>query len=153
MAAVVGDVMGKGVKAAAGMGRIRNAMRALALTNPPPAAVLTGLDRVFEATEEEEQVTTLAYMVVEPGTGEGTLALAGHPPPLLVSPQGTAIAAATAEPGTPLGWATSRKQFRSACRRAHRRALLRRLVENRNAGWTPDSGNLQSVVSEAPRRC
>src|SRR5437868_12170087 len=29
VAAVVGDVMGKGVKAAAGMGRIRNAMRAL----------------------------------------------------------------------------------------------------------------------------
>src|SRR5690606_24645156 len=83
VAAVVGDVMGKGVKAAAGMGRIRNAMRALALTNPPPAAVLSGLDRVFEATEEEDQVTTLAYMVVEPSTGEGTLALAGHPPPVL----------------------------------------------------------------------
>src|SRR5690606_33452472 len=45
VAAVVGDVMGKGVKAAAGMGRIRNAVRALAFTNHPiPDAVLTGLD-------------------------------------------------------------------------------------------------------------
>ena len=105
VAAVVGDVMGKGVKAAAGMGRIRNAMRALALTNPPPAAVLTGLDRVFEATEEEEQVTTLAYMVVEPGTGEGTLALAGHPPPA---------------PGLTAGRAAAlRRRARHAARLAH----------------------------------
>ena len=92
VAAVVGDVMGKGVKAAAGMGRIRNAMRALALTNPPPAAVLTGLDRVFEATEEEEQVTTLAYMVVEPGTGEGTLGAGRSPAAPARLPAGRAAA-------------------------------------------------------------
>lgn len=149
VAAVVGDVMGKGVKAAAGMGRIRNAMRALALTNPPPAAVLTGLDRVFEATEEEEQVTTLAYMVVEPGTGEGTLALAGHPPPLLVSPQGTAILHDT-EPGTPLGWATSRKQFRFCVPPGHTAVLYSDgLVENRKRGLDAGLRELVSVVSEA----
>lgn len=150
VAAVVGDVMGKGVKAAAGMGRIRNAMRALALTNPPPAAVLTGLDRVFEATEEEEQVTTLAYMVVEPGTGEGTLALAGHPPPLLVSPQGTAILHET-EPGTPLGWATSRRQFRFCVPPGHTAVLYSDgLVENRKRGLDAGLRELSSVVAEAP---
>jgi len=36
--------MGKGLTAAAGMGRVRNALRALALTDPRPAAVLAGLD-------------------------------------------------------------------------------------------------------------
>ncbi|MEZ0076657.1 SpoIIE family protein phosphatase [Planotetraspora sp. GP83] len=150
VAAVVGDVMGKGVKAAAGMGRIRNAMRALALTNPPPAAVLTGLDRVFEATEEEEQVTTLAYMVVEPGTGEGTLALAGHPPPLLVSPQGTALLHET-EPGTPLGWATSRRQFRFCVPPGHTAVLYSDgLVENRKRGLDAGLRELSSVVAEAP---
>ncbi|GAA1294408.1 MULTISPECIES: SpoIIE family protein phosphatase [Planotetraspora] len=150
VAAVVGDVMGKGVKAAAGMGRIRNAMRALALTNPPPAAVLTGLDRVFEATEEEEQVTTLAYMVVEPGTGEGTLALAGHPPPLLVSPQGTAMLHET-EPGTPLGWATSRRQFRFCVPPGHTAVLYSDgLVENRKRGLDAGLRELSSVVAEAP---
>jgi serine phosphatase RsbU (regulator of sigma subunit) len=142
--------MGKGVKAAAGMGRIRNAMRALALTNPPPAAVLTGLDRVFEATEEEEQVTTLAYMVVEPGTGEGTLALAGHPPPLLVSPQGTGILHET-EPGTPLGWATSRRQFKFCVPPGHTAVLYSDgLVENRKRGLDAGLRELSSVVSEAP---
>ncbi|WP_062349171.1 SpoIIE family protein phosphatase [Herbidospora yilanensis] len=151
VAAVVGDVMGKGVKAAAGMGRIRNAMRALALTNPPPAAVLTGLDRVFEATEEEEQVTTLAYMVVEPTTGEGTLALAGHPPPLLVSPQGTAILQESDQPGTPLGWATSRKQFRFAVPPGHTAVLYSDgLVENRKRGLDAGLRELSAVVAEAP---
>jgi PAS domain S-box-containing protein len=150
VAAVVGDVMGKGVKAAAGMGRIRNAMRALALTNPPPAAVLTGLDRVFEATEEEEQVTTLAYMVVEPVTGEGTLALAGHPPPVLVSPQGTAILC-DAQPGTPLGWPTSRRQFRFVVPPGHTAVLYSDgLVENRKRGLDAGLAELCSVVTEAP---
>ncbi|MBF8187378.1 SpoIIE family protein phosphatase [Nonomuraea sp. K274] len=150
VAAVVGDVMGKGVKAAAGMGRIRNAMRALALTNPPPAAVLTGLDRVFEATEEEEQVTTLAYMVVEPVTGEGTLALAGHPPPVLVSPQGTAILC-DAEPGTPLGWPTSRRQFRFVVPPGHTAVLYSDgLVENRKRGLDAGLAEICSVVTEAP---
>ncbi|MFD1933605.1 MULTISPECIES: SpoIIE family protein phosphatase [Nonomuraea] len=150
VAAVVGDVMGKGVKAAAGMGRIRNAMRALALTNPPPAAVLTGLDRVFDATEEEEQVTTLAYMVVEPGTGEGTLALAGHPPPVLVSPQGTAILC-DAEPGTPLGWPTSRRQFRFVVPPGHTAVLYSDgLVENRKRGLDAGLAELCAVVTEAP---
>ncbi|WP_049573024.1 SpoIIE family protein phosphatase [Nonomuraea sp. SBT364] len=150
VAAVVGDVMGKGVKAAAGMGRIRNAMRALALTNPPPAAVLTGLDRVFDATEEEEQVTTLAYMVVEPSTGEGTLALAGHPPPVLVSPQGTAILC-DAEPGTPLGWPTSRRQFRFVVPPGHTAVLYSDgLVENRKRGLDAGLAEICSVVTEAP---
>ncbi|WP_326642569.1 SpoIIE family protein phosphatase [Streptosporangium sp. NBC_01755] len=150
VAAVVGDVMGKGVKAAAGMGRIRNAMRALALTNPPPAAVLTGLDRVFEATEEEEQVTTLAYMVVEPGTGEGTLALAGHPPPLLVSPEGVPILC-DGEPGTPLGWPTSRRQFRFCVPPGHTAVLYSDgLVENRKRGLDAGLADLCSVVTEAP---
>ncbi|MEV4097661.1 SpoIIE family protein phosphatase [Streptosporangium saharense] len=150
VAAVVGDVMGKGVKAAAGMGRIRNAMRALALTNPPPAAVLTGLDRVFEATEEEEQVTTLAYMVVEPGTGEGTLALAGHPPPLLVSPQGVPLLC-EGEPSTPLGWPTSRRQFRFCVPPGHTAVLYSDgLVENRKRGLDAGLADLCSVVTEAP---
>src|SRR5262249_4218779 len=43
LAVAAGDVMGKGLSAAAGMGRVRNALRALALTDPRPAAVLSGL--------------------------------------------------------------------------------------------------------------
>ena len=62
--------MGKGLTAAAGMGRVRNALRALALTDPRPAAVLAGLDRLFIATELEEQVTTVATWWWTPRPGK-----------------------------------------------------------------------------------
>ena len=88
LAVATGDVMGKGLTAAAGMGRVRNALRALALTDPRPAAVLAGLDRLFQATEQEEQVTTVAYLVVDPVTGDGIAGNAGHLPPLLLSADG-----------------------------------------------------------------
>ncbi|PRX97355.1 SpoIIE family protein phosphatase [Allonocardiopsis opalescens] len=102
LAGVVGDVMGKGLKAAAGMSRVRNALRALAYADPDPGAVLSGLDRVFTATEREDQVATLAYFVLDPATGEGVYASAGHPPPLLLGGGGAAELFAE-EAGTPLG--------------------------------------------------
>jgi PAS domain S-box-containing protein len=109
LAVTIGDVMGKGLSAAAGMGRVRNALRALALTDPRPAAVLAGLDRLFSATELEEQVTTVTYLVIDPVTGEGQAGNAGHPPTLLLSP-GALPVLDQAEAGTPLGWASPRRQ-------------------------------------------
>jgi serine phosphatase RsbU (regulator of sigma subunit) len=109
LAVTVGDVMGKGLLAAAGMGRVRNALRALALTDPRPAAVLAGLDRLFTATELEEQVTTVTYLVIDPETGEGQAGNAGHPPTLLLTP-GALPVLDSAEAGTPLGWASPRRQ-------------------------------------------
>src|SRR5260370_6461157 len=70
LAVAAGDVMGKGLTAAAGMGRVRNALRALALTDPRPAAVLAGLDRLFLAPPHGVQVTSVHYLVVYPPTGE-----------------------------------------------------------------------------------
>jgi serine phosphatase RsbU (regulator of sigma subunit) len=111
MAVTIGDVMGKGLTAAAGMGRVRNALRALALTDSRPIAVLTGLDRLFTATEEEDTVTTVTYLVIDPATGEGLAGNAGHLPTLLISPEGKAsLEQASGEFGTPLGWASPRKQ-------------------------------------------
>src|ERR1035438_432334 len=109
LAVAVGDVMGKGLTAAAGMGRVRNALRALALTDPRPAAVLAGLDRLFTATELEEQVTTVCYLVVDPETGAGVAGNAGHLPPLLLAP-GVPPRLDPTEAGTPLGWASPRRQ-------------------------------------------
>jgi PAS domain S-box-containing protein len=109
LAVTVGDVMGKGLQAAAGMGRVRNALRALALTDPRPAAVLAGLDRLFAATELEEQVTTVSYLVIDPETGEGQAGNAGHLPTLLITPGALPVLDQT-EAGTPLGWPSPRRQ-------------------------------------------
>jgi hypothetical protein len=110
VAIVVGDVIGKGLTAAAGMGRVRSALRALAFTDPEPAAVLTGLDRLFTATEDDESLTTLVYAVVDPETGMLDLADAGHPPVVIVSPDGKARFVEIGAESTPLGVAEQRTQ-------------------------------------------
>lgn len=102
LAVVVGDVMGKGVHAAAGMGRVRSALRALALSDPQPTAVLAGLDSLFAATEDDEQVTSVLYSLLDPKTGDVLVGNAGHPPPLLLSP-GNEPRLAPYESGTMLG--------------------------------------------------
>jgi PAS domain S-box-containing protein len=150
LAVAAGDVMGKGLTAAAGMGRVRNALRALALTDPRPAAVLAGLDRLFIATELEEQVTTVAYLVLDPVSGEGMAGSAGHLPLLLLStdaPPRLDKAAA----GTPLGWASPRQQYAFALPPGNTAVLYSDgLVENRKRGLDTGLDELVAVAAEAP---
>ena len=150
LAVATGDVMGKGLTAAAGMGRVRNALRALALTDPRPAAVLAGLDRLFLATEQEEQVTTVAYLVVDPVTGDGVAGNAGHLPPLILSADGPPRLDAT-EAGTPLGWASPRQQYTFRLPPGNTCVLYSDgLVENRKRGLDVGLEELVSVASRAP---
>ncbi|MFC4105969.1 ATP-binding SpoIIE family protein phosphatase [Micromonospora zhanjiangensis] len=87
LAVVLGDVAGHDVQAAAIMGQVRAALRALALTDPDPAAVLRGADRLVTSlgaeARSDELFVTVAYGVIEPDSGRMTLASAGHPAPLL----------------------------------------------------------------------
>jgi PAS domain S-box-containing protein len=148
MAIAVGDVMGKGLTAAAGMGRVRNALRALALTDPRPAAVLTGLDRLFSATELEEQVTTVAYLVIDPQTGDGLMGNAGHLPMLRLGLDTEPFLDET-EAGTPLGWPSPRQQHPFRMTSGDTAVLYSDgLVENRLRGL--DSG-LNELVAVAAR--
>jgi PAS domain S-box-containing protein len=150
LAVAAGDVMGKGLTAAAGMGRVRNALRALALTDPRPAAVLAGLDRLFIATELDEQVTTVAYLVVDPLTGEGMAGNAGHLPPLLLS-AGAPPRLDPAEGGTPLGWASPRQQYAFRLPPGNTAVLYSDgLVENRKRGLDTGLDELVAVAARAP---
>jgi len=149
LAVAAGDVMGKGLTAAAGMGRVRNALRALALTDPRPAAVLAGLDRLFTATELDEQVTTVAYLVVDPVTGEGLAGNAGHLPPLLLS-RDAPPRLDTTEAGTPLGWACPRQQYVFRLPPGTTAVLYSDgLVENRRRGLDAGLDELVSVAAQA----
>jgi len=150
LAVTVGDVMGKGLLAAAGMGRVRNALRALALTDPRPAAVLAGLDRLFTATEAEEQVTTITYLVIDPETGEGQAGNAGHPPTLLLTP-GALPVLDGAEAGTPLGWASPRRQHAFRLPPGSTAVFYSDgLVENRMRGLDAGLDELVRVAASAP---
>lgn len=80
---VVGDVMGRGVAAAAGMAQMRATIRAFISIDPDPAFVMAHLDRMFNGPDVE-QLVTLLYVLVD--GEEATYANAGHPPPLLLRP-------------------------------------------------------------------
>ena len=150
LAVTVGDVMGKGLQAAAGMGRVRNALRALALTDPRPAAVLSGLDRLFSATELEEQVTTVSYLVIDPETGEGQAGNAGHLPTLLLTP-GALPVLDQAEAGTPLGWPSPRRQHAFRLPPGSTAVFYSDgLVENRVRGLDAGLDELVSIAAGAP---
>jgi len=86
---VVGDVMGRGIGAAATMGQLRSAVRALASTGLPPGALLDALDR-YARRHAVGRMTTLAYAQVDLGTRRIRYACAGHPPPALLAPEGGA---------------------------------------------------------------
>ncbi|MFE4616757.1 SpoIIE family protein phosphatase [Streptomyces sp. NPDC056747] len=113
VALVVGDVVGHGLHAAASMGRLRTAVRTLADVDLPPDELLTHLDDLvlhhgsdlrpaghFEPTGESG--ATCLYTVYDPVSRRFTLASAGHPLPLIVSPDGTRTPVHT-QPGPPLG--------------------------------------------------
>lgn len=84
---VVGDVMGHGVSAAAAMGRLRITTKALARHEREPADLLAELDAC--AQEAGIELATCLYIVYDPTSGRARVASAGHPPPLLLRPDGT----------------------------------------------------------------
>jgi serine phosphatase RsbU (regulator of sigma subunit)/anti-sigma regulatory factor (Ser/Thr protein kinase)/PAS domain-containing protein len=100
VAMVVGDVVGRGLRAAARMGTVRTAVRAYALEAPGPADALERLDR-FVAGEDPLEFTTLLVAFIDPASGRTTISSAGHLPPLIVTPDGARLLDAPADP--PLG--------------------------------------------------
>jgi PAS domain S-box-containing protein len=98
---VIGDIVGRGIPAAATMGRLRNALRAYAIDGAPPGQVLGSVHRLVEAFEDVP-FATLLYLLLDTSSGVGRFAAAGHPPPLVVPAEGEA-AYAKLKPGPPLG--------------------------------------------------
>lgn len=86
---IVGDVMGHGPEAAASMAHLRSAARALAQFDPEPADLLARLDR-STAMLRDPVLATCVYAIIDPEGRSCTLAAAGHVPPALVMPDGTA---------------------------------------------------------------
>ncbi|MGP3977155.1 sodium/proline symporter PutP [Streptomyces sp. 8N114] len=107
VALVVGDVVGHGINAAATMGRLRTAVRTLANLDLPPDELLAHLDDLviglMGAHSSDEPVAaegetasaafmgaTCLYAVYDPVSRRCALARAGHLPPVIVGPDGTA---------------------------------------------------------------
>ncbi len=119
-ALVVGDVMGRGLRAAVAMGELRTAVRTLAQLDLEPAEVLSHLDEIARGlgapigTQQsrahknrgpelsEVYLATCVYAVYDPVTRRCTFANAGHLPPVLVEPGEEALLL-DVPPGMPLG--------------------------------------------------
>ncbi|MEU2923587.1 SpoIIE family protein phosphatase [Streptomyces sp. NPDC007251] len=114
VALVVGDVVGHGVNAALTMGRLRATIRALSKLEVRPDELLRLMDELAidiarDCSDEGEGASTAPgigatclYGVYDPGTRRCTFASAGHPPPLIVSPDGS-VDFAEVPPGAPIG--------------------------------------------------
>jgi PAS domain S-box-containing protein len=101
VALLVGDVMGHGIRAAATMGQLRTVARTLATLDMEPEQVLTRLDATA-ASSGDDQFATCVCAVYDPVERSGTIASAGHLPPVVVAPDGT-TSVIDVPPGPPLG--------------------------------------------------
>jgi anti-anti-sigma factor len=90
VAVAVGDVVGQGPSAAAVMGQLRSALSAALLQGCAPADALELLDR-FAARLPGALASTAACVVLDWGAGTVRWARAGHPPPLLLGPDGAVL--------------------------------------------------------------
>ncbi|MFD5115551.1 SpoIIE family protein phosphatase [Streptomyces sp. NPDC058391] len=100
-ALVIGDVMGRGVRAAAVMGQLRTAVRAYARLDLPPHEVLQLLDGLASEIDAS-QIATCVYAVHDPNEGRLVYASAGHLPILVRAEDGT-VERAEEPTGPPLG--------------------------------------------------
>ncbi|MEZ0089193.1 SpoIIE family protein phosphatase [Streptacidiphilus sp. EB129] len=112
VALVVGDVVGHGLHASANMGRLRTAVQTLADVDLPPDELLAHLDDLVLRLGGDpdgdgqgvggETSASCLYAVYDPVSRTLTVASAGHPPPVLVLPDGsTSVVEVT--PGPVLG--------------------------------------------------
>jgi PAS domain S-box-containing protein len=100
---VIGDVCGKGPEAASVTALARHTLRAVSMLEASPGAMLELLHRTLSQQEPDGQMCTVCLVLVCETAGEVTLtvALGGHPCPLLVGPGEEAHP--IGEPGTVLG--------------------------------------------------
>jgi serine phosphatase RsbU (regulator of sigma subunit) len=87
LAVCLGDVTGHGIDAAADMAMAKYVFRLLAREHPDPAEFLGAANQVVCGEVESGKFISMLYLTIAP-EGELACASAGHPPPLLVHPNG-----------------------------------------------------------------
>jgi PAS domain S-box-containing protein len=103
IALAIGDVVGRGIAAAATMGQMRSALRAILMQADDTGTMADRLNRFTLALGSDEAImTTVVLAILEPGARRLHFTNAGHPPPLLIGPDGSA-AYLDERPAPPMG--------------------------------------------------
>jgi anti-sigma regulatory factor (Ser/Thr protein kinase) len=98
----IGDVPGVGLRAAATMTTVRQVIRGVASMNPEPRMILEALERILDGGAAHDAPFVTAWVgVIEPIDLTLQYASAGHPPPLLRTPDLAVRTLASGDP--PLG--------------------------------------------------
>jgi serine phosphatase RsbU (regulator of sigma subunit)/anti-sigma regulatory factor (Ser/Thr protein kinase) len=150
VAFVIGDVMGRGLRAAAAMGQLRTAVRMLAVLDPMPEDVLRHLDDLAQGTDEV-QLATCVYAVFDPLERLLSFATAGHPSPILRAPDGTTELLPQPS-GAPLGVGGVAFESTTVEVADGSRLLLYTdgLVESRDADIDVGLGRLAEALADGP---
>lgn len=148
---VIGDVVGRGLQAAAGMGQLRMAVRAYALEGHAPGAVVERVNRLMERLGQP-QMASMVYLVADPGSGEIHFVNAGHPPPVLIGPNGS-VAYLEDVPGLLLGVSTHAEYHESVVKLEPGQTLLLYtdgLVEKRALSLDEGMARLKRAAVNGP---
>lgn len=149
---VVGDVVGKGVQAAASMAQLRNAIRAFSVERLKPSSMLSRLNLLANDVLDTS-FATVVFLVLDPTTGTCRFSSAGHPPPLLVRSDGRVEYLEQAR-GLPLGTGIQSK-YRQATVELDAGSLVLLytdgLVERRRQSIDEGLDNLRRAVVDGPR--
>jgi putative methionine-R-sulfoxide reductase with GAF domain len=150
---VVGDVAGHGIEASIVVGRIRSALRAYSLLDLSVEEVLCLVDRKVDHFEIGT-IATVACAVTAPPYDTLTVALAGHPPPVIATP-GRPAEVARVDPGPPLGCGWGREDGYAATTLtmapgATVAIYTDGLVERRGESIDEGIERLRTAISSAP---
>jgi PAS domain S-box-containing protein len=158
MVVVIGDVVGHDTAAAAAMGQVRNLVRAIGVhSGDSPEHVLVGVDRAMQILLMDTTATAIVARLEqttdekERGTTRVRWSNAGHPPPLVVNPDGSVAELATTDSDLLLGLDPSTRRVESVVTLDRGATLLLYtdgLVERRGQNLDAGIAKLRDTLSE-----
>lgn len=148
---VIGDVGGRGVRAAAVMGRLAIALRAYATEGLPAQDVVDRVNQLMSEFETPE-IATIFDLCVDPATGEAAYVRAGHPPALVKLPDGE-LTELSGAGSPPIGWRPDLNLSSSQTKLPRGSTVLLYtdgLIERREYDIDTGLGLLKKAFAEAP---
>jgi anti-sigma regulatory factor (Ser/Thr protein kinase) len=148
IAIAVGDIVGQGIQAAAVMGQMRSALRALARASDGPEHALAELDR-FSREVEGAFASTVVLAVIDTRERLVEVATAGHPPPLLATADGVIVVSGAH--GAPIGVSTESRRTATTVRLDDEQTILfytDGLIERRGESIDQGLDRLVHVIDE-----